>query len=65
MTDEVLQLKSEAEHYKFLYNIGKISRKEAKDHIEPYLKAVNDKAKELAKKYNQKYKEVTFNSFVR
>ena len=40
-------------------------REIAKEEITPYLDAVNEKAKELAKKYNQKYKAVNFSSFIR
>lgn len=66
MNEEVMMLKQEAEHYKFLYQTGQITREEAKEHITPYLDCVNNKAKELAKKYNmKKYKKVSFISFVR
>lgn len=65
MTDEVLKLKEIAEEARYKYTIGALSREEAKEDIQPYLDAVNKKAKELAKKYNQKYKEIKFNSFVR
>lgn len=65
MTEETLNLKSEAEKYRFLYQTNKITREEAKEHIVPYIDAINKKQKELAKKYNQKVKQVTFISFVR
>lgn len=65
MTDEVLEMKLRAEHASYLYNIGAITREEAKKEIMPYLNKVNEKAIEIAKKYNQRPKKVTFNTFVR
>ena len=54
MTEEMMKLKANAEYYRDLYRTGKCSREIAKEEITPYLDAVNEKAKELAKKYNQK-----------
>ena len=65
MNDEIFKMKQEAEHYSYWYNIGAITREEAKEHIQPYLDKVNAKSEELAKKYNQKPKKVTFRTFVR
>lgn len=65
MTGEVLKLKLNAEYYRNLYRLGKCSREEAKDEILPYLNVVNKKAKELAKKYNQRYSPINFSYFVR
>lgn len=65
MNEEIFKMKQEAEHYSYLYNIGTISREEAKEKIQPYLDKVNEKSKELAKKYNQKPKKVNFNTFIR
>ena len=65
MNDEIFKMKQEAEHYSYLYNIGAITREEAKEHIQTYLDKGNTKSKELAKKYNQKPKKVTFRIFVR
>lgn len=65
MNEETLKLKSQAEEGRYLYAIGKISRERAKEMIQPYLDKVNEKQKELAKKYNQKIKKVNFNSYVR
>ena len=65
MTEEMMKLKANAEYYRDLYRTGKCQREIAKEEITPYLDAVNEKAKELAKKYNQKYKAVNFSSFVR
>lgn len=65
MKKEILELRNKAEEGRYLYRINKISREEAKIMIEPYLDAVNNKQKELAKKYNQKVKKVTFISYIR
>ena len=65
MTDEILELKIHAEYYRDLYRLGKTSREEAKQEIMPYLNKVNEKSKELAKKYNQKYRPVNFCAYVR
>lgn len=65
MNDETLKLKQKAEEYRFLYQTNQISREIAKDNIVPYIDAINKKAKEIAKKYNQKPKEVTFITFIR
>lgn len=65
MKKEILELRNKAEEGRYLYRINKISREEAKIMIEPYLDAINNKQKELAKKYNQKVKKVTFASYVR
>ena len=55
----------EAMKAKILYNLGKITRNEAKEMIEPYAKDFNEKAKELAKKYNVKAKSFNLSSFLR
>lgn len=65
MNVEFEMLKSDAELYCNLYRIGKVDRETAKEYIMPYLVYVNSKQKELAKKYNQKYKEITFSYYVR
>lgn len=56
----------EAMNYKALYNSGKCDRDTAKKHIMPYINFVNEKSKEIAKKYNIKSsKIINFASFVR
>ena len=62
---DIDKLKTVADTYCDLYRLGKISREEAKEHIMPYLDYVNEKSKELAKKYNQKHKEITFSYYLR
>ena len=59
------KLKNIADTYCDLYRLGKISREEAKENIMPYLDYVNKKSKKLAKKYSQKYKEITFSYYLR
>lgn len=58
-------LRDVAEHYRSLYRIGGCSREEAKENIQPYLDLVNERSKEIAKKYNQKPRLVNFSSYVR
>ena len=65
MTEEMMKLKSNAEYYRDLYRLGKCSREVAKEEIMLYLDKVNEKAKELSKKYNQRYKPVNFSAFIR
>ena len=62
---DIKQLKSTAEYYCDLYRLGKIDREKAKEYIMPYLDYVNTKSKELAKKYNQKHKKITFSYYIR
>lgn len=54
-----------AEQARNEYRSGQITREEAQAKIQPYLDAVNAKAIELAKKYNQKPKKAFFGSYVR
>lgn len=65
MNEETKVLKQNAEEGKFLYNIGKISRDEAKKQVTPYIEAFNKKSIEIAKKYGMKPKKISFVSFVR
>lgn len=65
MNEEIKQLKQEAEVARAEYRTGCITRDEAKDRIMPYINAVNERSKKLAKKYNQKYKAVSLSVFLR
>ena len=47
------------------YRAGCISREEAKEQIAPYIEYVNNKSKEIAKKYNKKTKLMNFTSYIR
>lgn len=59
------EIKEMAFQARTLYQIGVISRKEAKEKIEPYIEIFNLKAVEIAKKYNLKPKKISFAGFVR
>ena len=65
MSKDIKELKETAEVARMMYRKGKFNIVVAKALINPYLKAVNEKAKELAKKYNQKPRKVNFYSYVR
>lgn len=65
MNLEVRALQERAEKARILYNLNKITRGEAKNEIMPYIDACNKKSEELAKKYNQRPRPITFASFVR
>lgn len=65
MTQEIQLLKTEAEYYCQLLHIGAVDYDTAKEHIMPYLNAVNAKAKDLAKKYKVTAKTVSFSSYIR
>ena len=65
MNERMQLLKLKAEQYRDLYRLGKITREEAKNSIMPYLDEVNSKGREIAKKYNRKYRNITFSTFVR
>jgi len=65
MTEETKNLKLTANEAKFNYMTGKISRDEAIKLIKPYLQAVNEKSKEMAKKFGLRPKMVSVNGFMR
>jgi hypothetical protein len=65
VSDNKCDKKDLAEYYRSLYNLGGCSREVAKEMIEPYLNKVNLKSKELAKKYNQKHRNITFANYIR
>lgn len=44
---------------------GIISYDEAKEQAKPYISDMNDKAKEIAKKYNMRFKKFTFSELMR
>jgi uncharacterized protein GlcG (DUF336 family) len=47
------------------YHSGVISYEQAKEQAEPILVSINNRAKELAKKYNQRPKIITFAEVIR
>lgn len=65
MTVEMLNLKEQAEKGKALYRSGQISRNEAVEMVAPYINAFNAKSREIAKKYGQRAKTISFAQFVR
>jgi hypothetical protein len=65
MTKETQLLLERAKKARILYQLGHISRSEAKQEIQPYIDYFNAKSKEIAKKYNQKPKLISFAVFVR
>lgn len=65
MNEHTKELKTQAEIARAKYRSNYISRDEAKEQIMPYLDSVNERSRELAKKYNQKPKLVTFTAYVR
>jgi len=65
MNIENIHLKETSERYRILYQLNKCTRGEAKENIMPYLDAINEKSKEIAKKYSQNPRLVSFISYVR
>lgn len=62
MKGELIRL---AQEIKCLYNMGEISRAEAKERIKPYEEYYNNKSIEIAKKYNRRAARFNFNAFMR
>ncbi len=62
---DIVVLKQNAEYYRMLYNCGKCTREEAKEYIQPYLNAIYEKSKEIAKKYNKRPVKVGLSQFLR
>jgi len=65
MTNEIAKLMTIADEAKILYMQQQITRIEAKKLITPYIEAVNTKAREIAKKYNQKPRTLSFGAYIR
>ena len=65
MNEHIKELKYRAEIARLQYQMNHITRDEAKEQIMPYINVINERSKELAKKYNQKPKLVTFITFFR
>jgi hypothetical protein len=59
------ELKNRAEIAKMKYKNNLITREEAKKEIQPFIDYANKKAVELAKKYNQKPRKISFIAYVR
>jgi len=65
MNEETTLLKIDADYYRELLLRGVVSYDTAREHIMPYIDAINKKSKELAKKYKVTAKIISFSSFVR
>lgn len=65
MNKENLQLKEKAQEGKALFLSGTISKKEALEYMNPYIKKYNEVAKEKGLKYNVKPKLVSFSNLIR
>lgn len=63
LTKEILI--EQAEIAKMNYKRGQITRAEAKLEIQPYIDLFNKKSKEIAEKYNQRAKKISFSQYVR
>lgn len=63
MTKE--QIKQQAEIFRDMYKMGVIEREEAKEKVTPYIEMFNKKSKEIAKKYNQKPRTISFAQYCR
>ena len=59
------ELKNRAEIAKMKYKNNLITREEAKKEIQPFIDYANKKAVELAKKYNQQPRKISFIAYVR
>ncbi|PED64050.1 hypothetical protein [Priestia megaterium] len=64
MKAENKQLLEKALIAKSKYHYGVISKEEASEKIVPFVEAYNAKSKEVAKKYNQRPRLISFSSFV-
>lgn len=62
---DIEELRYNAELYRAQYNLGYCTREEAKKNILPYIEYLNNKAKEIAKKYNKRPKIISFSSYIR
>lgn len=65
MTDEIKKLRVTAEQGRTLYRTNTIAIAEAKKMVMPYIKAVNERSVELAKKYGVRPRKINFYSYVR
>lgn len=59
------QIKDQAFMARALYKNGTIDRQTAQERIMPYINLYNEKVVEIAKKYNQKPKKISFITFLR
>ena len=59
------ELKAKADMAKANLYLGVFTYEEAKEAIQPYVKAYNKKSKEIAKKYNQRPRTITVAGYLR
>ena len=57
--------REQLECIKFKFYTGQISYYQAKEEAQPVIDEMNAKGKEIAKKYNQRFKPFTFSSLMR
>lgn len=65
MNNQALQNREEITRIKNALAIGEITYAEAQEQAAPTLKRINEKAKELAKKYNRRHRDITFAEIMR
>lgn len=59
------ELRVRAEQYRSLLHMGECTYEEARKYVDPYINAVNEKAKTIAKKYNRRAPKMTSMAFLR
>lgn len=62
---DIDKLRLNAEHYRDLLNVGGCTYEEARAQVDPYIKAVNERAKAIAKKYNRRAPRMSAAAFLR
>lgn len=65
MTNEAMKNRKEIDAIKADFSHGFITYDEAREKAEPIIARINTKAREIAKKYNQRPRMVTFNEIFR
>lgn len=65
MNKEIIKLKTIAEIAKSDFMLDVITLEQAKEKIMPYIDVTNIKSKEIAKKYKQRYRGISFTGFMR
>lgn len=65
MNSQALQNREEITRIKNALAFGEITYAEAQEQAAPTLKKINEKAKELAKKYNRRHRDITFAEIMR
>lgn len=63
--DKIKRAKEKALQARDLYNIGQINLKEAEEMMQDYRHFFNERAAEMAKKYNQKPQKFSLKMFIK